>query len=84
VSAGEPRFRPLSTSRRSGGYAGTPARGGRGLHPHGKLRYEVQGGILHSRSTQKPKVGRCRARYPKTRFSTPPVATVRKTFTLIR
>jgi hypothetical protein len=29
-------------------------------------------------------VGRCGARYPKARFSTPPVATVRKTFALIR
>jgi hypothetical protein len=34
-SAFYPRFRPLRTSRGSGGYACTPAPGGRGLHPHG-------------------------------------------------
>ena len=34
-SAVYPRFRPLRTSRRPGGYAVTPAPGGRGLHPHG-------------------------------------------------
>ena len=34
-SAVYPRFRPLRTSRRSGGYAVTPAPGGRGFHPHG-------------------------------------------------
>jgi hypothetical protein len=36
-----PRFRPLRTSRGSGGYAGTPAPGGRDLHPHGKLSYKA-------------------------------------------
>ena len=36
-----PRFRPLRTSRRPGGYAVTPAPGGRDLHPHGKLSYKV-------------------------------------------
>lgn len=41
-SAVYPRFRPLRTSRRSGGYAFTPAPGGRGLHPHGKLSYKVK------------------------------------------
>ena len=40
-SAVYPRFRPLRTSRRPGGYAVTPALGRRGLHPHGKLSYEV-------------------------------------------
>ncbi len=40
-SAVYPRFRPLRTSRRPGGYAVTPAPGGRGLHPHGKLSYKV-------------------------------------------
>ena len=40
-SAVYPRFRPLRTSRRSGGYAVTPAPGGRDLHPHGKLSYKV-------------------------------------------
>ena len=34
-SAIYPRFSPLRTSRRPGGYAVTPAPGGRGLHPHG-------------------------------------------------
>jgi hypothetical protein len=34
-SAVYPRFRPLRTSRRPGGYAVTPALGGRGLHSHG-------------------------------------------------
>ena len=34
-SAVYPRFRPLRTSRRSGGYAVTPALGERGLHSHG-------------------------------------------------
>ena len=33
-SAVYPRFRPLRTSRRPGGYAVTPAPGGRDLHPH--------------------------------------------------
>jgi len=32
-----PRFRPLRTSHRPGGYAVTPAPGGRDLHPHGEL-----------------------------------------------
>jgi hypothetical protein len=41
-SAVSPRFRPLRTSRRSGGYAFTSAPGGRGLHPHGTLRYQVE------------------------------------------
>jgi len=40
-SAVYPRFRPLRTSRRPGGYAVTPALGGRDLHPHGKLSYKV-------------------------------------------
>src|SRR5262245_38975439 len=40
-SAVYPRFRPLRTSRRPGGYAVTPAPGGRDLHPHGKLSYKV-------------------------------------------
>lgn len=35
-SAVYPRFRPLTTSRRPGGDAFTPAPGGRGLHPHGE------------------------------------------------
>src|SRR5687768_18220789 len=43
-SAVYPRFRPLRTSRGPGGYAFTPAPGGRGLHPHGELSYE---GNLH-------------------------------------
>ena len=40
-SAVYPRFRPLRTSRGPGGYAVTPAPGGRDLHPHGKLSYKV-------------------------------------------
>src|SRR5215467_8136431 len=40
-SAVYPRFRPLRTSRRAGGYAVTPAPGGRDSHPHGKLSYKV-------------------------------------------
>ncbi len=40
-SAVYPRFRPLRTSRRPGGYAVTPAPGGRDLHPHGTLSYKV-------------------------------------------
>jgi hypothetical protein len=40
-SAIYPRFRPLRTSRGSGGYAVTPAPGGRGLHPHGELSYKT-------------------------------------------
>src|SRR5919204_521554 len=40
-SAVYPRFRLLRTSRRPGGYAVTPAPGGRDLHPHGKLSYKV-------------------------------------------
>jgi hypothetical protein len=43
-SAVYPRFRPLRTSRRPGGYAVTPAPGGRDLHPYGKLSYK---GNLH-------------------------------------
>src|SRR5262249_24943134 len=39
-SAVYPRFRPLRTSRRPGGYACTPAPGGRDLHPHGELSYK--------------------------------------------
>jgi hypothetical protein len=31
----------VRTSRWAGGYAVTPALGGRGLYPHGKLSYEV-------------------------------------------
>src|SRR5499427_4972782 len=37
----EPRFKPLRTSREPGGYAVTPAPGGRDLHPHEELSYEV-------------------------------------------
>src|SRR5215475_8689326 len=40
-SAVYPRFRPLRTSRRPGGYAVTPAPGGRDLHTHGTLSYKV-------------------------------------------
>src|SRR5712691_11341522 len=40
-SAVYPRFRPLRTSRRPGGYAVTPAPGGRDLLPHGTLSYKV-------------------------------------------
>ena len=40
-SAVYPRCSPLRASRETGGYAVTPALGGRGLHPHGKLSYEV-------------------------------------------
>jgi hypothetical protein len=42
-SAVYPRFRPLRTSRGPGGYAVTPAPGGRGFHPHGELRYTAHG-----------------------------------------
>jgi len=42
-SAVYPRFRPLRTRRRPGGYAVTPAPGGRDLHPHGKLSYTAFG-----------------------------------------
>ena len=42
-SAVSPRFRPLRTSRGSGGYAVTPAPGGRDLHPHGELSYKAYG-----------------------------------------
>ena len=42
-SAVYPRFRPLRTGRRPGGYAVTPAPGGRDLHPHGKLSYTAFG-----------------------------------------
>jgi hypothetical protein len=55
-SAVYPRFKPLRTSRRPGGYAFTPAPGERGLHPHGKLSYEIKGLIFNSRSTRKPKL----------------------------
>ncbi len=55
-SAVYPRFRPLRTSRRPGGYAFTPAPGERGLHPHEKLSYEIKGFIFNSRSTRKPKL----------------------------
>ena len=40
-SAVYPRFRPLRASRWPGGYAVTPAPGGRDAHPHGKLSYKV-------------------------------------------
>src|SRR5215471_4040797 len=40
-SAVYPRFRPLRASRRPGGYAVTPAPGGRDSHPHGTLSYKV-------------------------------------------
>jgi hypothetical protein len=40
-AAVSPRSRSLRTSRGPGGYAVTPALGGRGLHPHGKLSYKV-------------------------------------------
>src|ERR1043166_5037238 len=40
-SAVYPRFRPLRTSRGPGGYAVTPAPGGRGLHPHGEPSYKA-------------------------------------------
>src|SRR5262245_31950092 len=36
-----PRFRPLRTSRRSGGYAVTPAPVGRAFHPHEELSYKA-------------------------------------------
>jgi hypothetical protein len=55
-SAVYPRFRPLRASHRPGGYAVTPAPGGRGLHPHGELSYEVKGFIFNSRSTRKPRL----------------------------
>jgi hypothetical protein len=55
-SAVYPRFRPLRTSRRPGGYACTPAPGGRDLHPHEKLSYEVKGLLFNSRSTRKPRL----------------------------
>src|SRR5262249_33642577 len=42
-SAVYPRFRPLRTSRRPGGYVVTPAPGGRDLHPHGELSYTAFG-----------------------------------------
>src|SRR4029450_9644121 len=40
-SAVYPRFGPWGAGRRPGGYAVTPALGGRDLHPHGKLSYKV-------------------------------------------
>ena len=48
-----PRFRPLRTSHGPGGYAVTPALGGRDLHPHDELSYEVQ---WTSRSARKPEL----------------------------
>jgi hypothetical protein len=45
-SAVYPRFRPLRTSRRPGGYAVTPAPGGRDLHPHGELSYKVSNHLV--------------------------------------
>jgi hypothetical protein len=53
-SAVSPRFKPLRTSRGPGGYAVTPAPGGRDLHPHDKLSYEVKEFLFTSRSTRKP------------------------------
>jgi hypothetical protein len=53
-SAVYPRFKPLRTSRGPGGYAVTPAPGGRDLHPHDKLSYEVKEFLFTSRSTRKP------------------------------
>jgi hypothetical protein len=41
-SAVSPRFRPLRTNRQPGGYAVTPARGGRDVHPHGALSDAVR------------------------------------------
>jgi hypothetical protein len=55
-SAVYPRFRPLRTSRRPGGYPDTPVPRGRGLHPHGKLSYKVKGLFFTSRSTRKPRL----------------------------
>src|SRR5262249_52900719 len=49
-SAVYPRFRPLRTSRRSGGYAVTPALGGKDLHLH---ESRVTRLILTLRSTRK-------------------------------
>ncbi len=49
-SAVYPRFRPLRTSRRSGGYAVTPAPGGRGLHPHEELSYKARGFAVFPRT----------------------------------
>jgi hypothetical protein len=49
-SAVYPRFRPLRTSRRPGGYAVTPAPGGRGLHPHGELSYKARGFAIFPRT----------------------------------
>ena len=40
-SAFYPRSRPLRTSRRPGGYAVTPAPGGRDFHPHEELSYKA-------------------------------------------
>jgi len=40
-SAFYPRFRPLRTNRRPGGYAVTPAPGGRGFHPHEEPSYKA-------------------------------------------
>jgi hypothetical protein len=49
-SAVDPRFSPLRTSRRPGGYAVTPAPGGRGLHPHGELSYKAFGFAIFPRT----------------------------------
>src|SRR5438270_12706508 len=49
-SAVYPRFRPLRTSRRPGGYAVTPALGGKDLHLH---ESRVARLIFTSRSTRK-------------------------------
>jgi hypothetical protein len=50
-SAFYPRFRPLRTSRRSGGYAVTPAPGGRDLHPHDELSYKACGFAIYPRTS---------------------------------
>ena len=49
-SAVYPRFRPLRTSRQPGGYAFTPAPGGRGLHPHEELSYKARGFAVFPRT----------------------------------
>jgi hypothetical protein len=49
-SAVEPRFRPLRTSRGPGGYACTPAPGGKGLPPHGELRDKARGFAIFPRT----------------------------------
>src|SRR5256886_8115252 len=50
-SAVYPRFRPLRTSRRPGGYAGTPAPGGRDLHPHEQLSYKALSFAIYPRTS---------------------------------